>query len=159
MIKSEPSGKEENTLHKIQHFSFQLIMKIGFSGHGNILYNSDCHKEEDFHTSYHRKTVFYPSKPSEMKMRILYLKIWKILAKQLLFSILKDEKVKLTILSAPMCSPTHDLQISSGQGGHGEPGVTSLWWFDFFFFVFNVNSGLGGGLGPWHLEYKIGNKK
>ena len=75
MIKSEPSGKEENTLHKIQHFSFQLIMKIGFSGHGNILYNSDCHKEEDFHTSYHRKIVFYPSKPSETKMRILYLKI------------------------------------------------------------------------------------
>lgn len=63
-------------------------------------------------------------------------------------------KITLTILSAPMCSPTHDLQTSSGQGGHGEPGVGSLGLFDFFFFGFNVNSGLAGGLGPWHLEHK-----
>jgi hypothetical protein len=35
-------------------------------------------------------------------------------------------KMQLTILSAPMCWPTHDLQTRSGQGGHGEPRVHSL---------------------------------
>ena len=51
-----------------------------------------------------------------------------------------------TILSAPTCWRTHDLQTSFGQGGHGEPGVYSC--IDFFFFGFNVNSGLRGDIGP-----------
>lgn len=72
-------------------------------------------------------------------------------------SLWKD--LKSTILSAAMCSPTHGLHTSSGQGGHGKPGVQSLCWFDFFFFGFNVNSGLAGGFGPWHLNVKDKNEE
>lgn len=74
---------------------------------------------------------------------------WKKVFKQK-FRTARD--LQLTILSAPMCWPTHGLHTNSGHEGHGEPGAGSSGWNAFFFFGFNVNSGFGGGLGPWHLN-------
>lgn len=62
-----------------------------------------------------------------------------------------EDNIIPTILSAPTWLPKQDLQTSCGHGGHDEPGVGSIWLFSLLFFGFNVNSGSGGGVGPWHL--------
>lgn len=63
MLASSSSGKGDYTLHNTCCYDF-LMIKTGSLWDGKFLYNNDCHKEEDFHINYHKKSVLYLSKPS-----------------------------------------------------------------------------------------------
>lgn len=63
----QPFHKEDYTFRMARSSLVGMMMDVGSWVRDKFLYNNDWYREEDFRTNYHKKIVYYLSKPSEEK--------------------------------------------------------------------------------------------